>query len=214
MPDCCSPIESYFDEQYAQAELRRYRRGRLDAPTRRLLRVVRAEAANPTSILDIGGGVGVLTHELLRDRNASGTYVDGSSAHVRAARNEAQRLGHAERVRFVHGDFLDVVDDIEPADVVVMHRVVCCYPDAERLLTAAAGLARRALVFSYPRDIWLLRAEIAVGNWIRARRPGGFRAYVHPQRLLDSTLAAAGLTRQSRDGTPYWRIDTWARPQD
>jgi hypothetical protein len=39
---------------------------------------------------------------------------------------------------------------VEPADMVVLHRVVCGYPDYERLLGAAADHARRALVFSYP----------------------------------------------------------------
>ena len=28
--------------------------------------------------------------------------------------------------------------DVEAADVVVLHRVVCCYPDVGRLLAAAA----------------------------------------------------------------------------
>jgi magnesium-protoporphyrin O-methyltransferase len=221
MADCCSSAESYFNEEYARTELRQYRRGRLDAPTRRVLKALRAQAPDINSMLDIGGGVGIITHEVLRESEATATYVDGSSAHVRAAREEAQQLGHADRVHFIHGDFLDALDDIEPADVVVMHRVVCCYPDAARLLTAAASRARRALVLSYPRDIWLVRAEIALGNWIRRRRPVPFTAYVHPQALLDTTLAAAGpgsnpgqaLRRQSRDGTPYWRIDAWVRPR-
>jgi hypothetical protein len=41
-------------------------------------------------------------------------------------------------------------DGVESADVVVLHRVVCCYPDYERLLGAAAEHARRLVVFSYP----------------------------------------------------------------
>jgi magnesium-protoporphyrin O-methyltransferase len=32
----------------------------------------------------------------------------------------------------------------------VLHRVMCCYPDYARLLGAAADHARHALVFSYP----------------------------------------------------------------
>ena len=47
----------------------------------------------------------------------------------------------------------DIAEDpsgVEPADVVVLHRVVCCYPDYERLLGAAAERARRLLVFSHP----------------------------------------------------------------
>jgi magnesium-protoporphyrin O-methyltransferase len=211
MKPCCDPIDGYFDERYARAELRRYRRGRLDAPTRRLLRAVRAEAPAGATVIDIGGGVGLVTHELMRESAGRGTYIDGSSAHVRAAREEAERQGHAGRVRFIHGDFLDMAGDVEPADVVVMHRVVCCYPDAERLLAAAAGRARRVLALSYPHDVWPIRAEIAFGNWIRGRRPVPFRAFVHPQRVIDSTLADAGLLRRTRDGTPYWRIEVYAR---
>jgi hypothetical protein len=41
---------------------------------------------------------------------------------------------------------------VAPADLVVLHRVVCCYPDYERLLGAAPDHARRALVFSYPHQ--------------------------------------------------------------
>jgi hypothetical protein len=51
---------------------------------------------------------------------------------------------------------------VAPADLVILHRVVCCYPDYERLLTAAADHARRALVFSYPPRNPLSRASYAV----------------------------------------------------
>jgi 2-polyprenyl-3-methyl-5-hydroxy-6-metoxy-1,4-benzoquinol methylase len=231
MSACCSSLDDYFDEESAQADLRRYRRGRLDAPTRRLLRAVRpgsspgqAPGSNPvpaaTSVLDIGGGVGLITHELLRGSEATATYVDGSSAHVRAAREEAERQGHAGRVRFLHGDFLDLADDIEPADVVVMHRVVCCYPDAEALLAAAAGRARRVLALSYPHDAWPARTKVAIDNWIRGRRSIPFRAYVHPQSLIESTLfnerpgssPGPALERWVRDGTLLWRVDVYGRP--
>jgi len=52
----------------------------------------------------------------------------------------------------VQGRIQDLAQDpgaVEPADLVVLHRVVCCYPDYERLLAAAADHGRRALVFSY-----------------------------------------------------------------
>ena len=47
-------------------------------------------------------------------------------------------------------DIAQQPDDVESADVVVLHRVVCCYPDYEKLLGAAAGKAGRLLVFSHP----------------------------------------------------------------
>jgi hypothetical protein len=33
-------------------------------------------------------------------------------------------------------------EGMEPADIVVLHRVVCCYSDYERLLASAANIAR------------------------------------------------------------------------
>ena len=33
-----------------------------------------------------------------------------------------------------------------------MHRVVCCYPDGEALVAAAAWRAGRLLIFSFPRS--------------------------------------------------------------
>ena len=51
--------------------------------------------------------------------------------------------GHVQYTR-------NTVTGASTADVVVLHRVVCCYPDYERLLGAAADHSRRLLVFSHP----------------------------------------------------------------
>ena len=56
-------------------------------------------------------------------------------------------------------------DGVEPADVVVLPRVVCCYPDYERLLSAAAARAERLLSVQPSRR----------GMWRRARS-SAFRA--------------------------------------
>jgi hypothetical protein len=44
--------------------------------------------------------------------------------------------------------------------VVTLDRVVCCYPDAETLLRAAAQRARKLVAFTYPRDRWYVRVFI------------------------------------------------------
>ncbi len=49
--------------------------------------------------------------------------------------------------------FLDIAlvpDEVDRADIVVLHRVVCCYPDYRQLLAAAGSKADRLLVFSHP----------------------------------------------------------------
>ena len=39
---------------------------------------------------------------------------------------------------------------VEAADIVILHRAVCCYPDYAKLLGVAAEHTRRQLVFSHP----------------------------------------------------------------
>jgi magnesium-protoporphyrin O-methyltransferase len=74
-----------------------------------------------------------------------------------------------------------------------MHRVVCCYPDYERLLGAAASRARRLLVFSYPRRNAASRAFVALQNaGFRIARKQ-FRTFVHPPAEMLAVLEAAGL---------------------
>ena len=102
------------------------------------------------TVLEIGGGVGEIEIELLERGAASATGLELSPAYdADAARLLAEKgLGRAVRRRLL--DLAAEPDAVEPADVVVLHRVVCCYPDYARLLSAAAGDARRQLVFSHP----------------------------------------------------------------
>jgi magnesium-protoporphyrin O-methyltransferase len=99
-----------------------------------MLKAIRSLGLHEATLLDIGGGVGVLHHELLQDFALTATHVDASSAYLSAAREAAARLGHAARVEFIHADFTDIASSIPEADVVTLDRVVCCYPDSQRLL--------------------------------------------------------------------------------
>jgi magnesium-protoporphyrin O-methyltransferase len=82
---------------------------------------------------------------------------------------------------------------VEPADVVVLHRVVCCYPDYERLLGAAADHARRVLVFSYPPRNAVSRLIVAAENLIFRLLRREFRTFAHPPDAMLAVLADRGL---------------------
>ena len=82
---------------------------------------------------------------------------------------------------------------IAPADVVVLHRVVCCYPDYERLLGAAAAHARRALVFSHPRRNLISRLVVGAENLGFRLMRREFRVFAHPPEAMLAVLRRAGL---------------------
>ena len=163
MPACCSTFEraaeQQFNERKAAQELKRYRT-KGPGPTTRLLQEGIAQAGAPKgTLLDIGSGVGSLTFGLLERGITHAVAVDASSAYNGVARQEAERLGRAEAVQFVHGDFVTVASELPIATLVTLDRVVCCYPSYEPLLDAALCHTDRCLAFSYPRDVWYVHLE-------------------------------------------------------
>ena len=46
--------------------------------------------------------------------------------------------------------FLALADQLEPADIVTLDKVICCYADMRRLLDQSAGKARKLYAASEP----------------------------------------------------------------
>jgi magnesium-protoporphyrin O-methyltransferase len=181
----------------ARYDARRYRRRGLPLTARGLVEAAGDVAG--ASVLDVGGGVGALGLELLERGASRATTVELSAGYDASA--EALLAEHrlADRAERRVGDFVVEADLVEPHDVVVLHRVVCCYPDAERLLAAAAGHAHRRLLLTYPRERSLTRLGArAVNLWLRLTRCG-FRTYVHPVEAMVETARREGLSLARRE---------------
>ena len=216
MGGCCGEgipsCERVFDRKTADHDLRELRRKGAPWATRELIDELASglDLAGAT-VLDVGAGVGAVHLTLLARGAASAVDVDGSGAYVAVAREEAERAGFGDRVRHVLGDLTLVAPTLEPADLVALDRVVCCYGDMASLLTAASTLARRRLGLVYPRDRWWIRAGTAIGNVVMFRRSAGYRMRVHRVTAIAALLEAAGFARVAgRDGR-LWRVETWDR---
>lgn len=163
------------------------------------------------TVLDIGGGVGELGLELVRRGATRATTLELSAAYDGPAAALAAETGLTERVERRIGDIAADGSVAEPADVVVLHRVVCCYPDAERLLAAAAEHARRAVVLSHPGRNALTRATLAVDNlvpWLLRRE---YRAFVHSPAEMAQVLRGHGFTPERLHRGPIWEVLTATR---
>lgn len=203
--------ERQFGPAVAARDLNRYQRKGADATSRLLLAELRSRVRKGASVLDIGGGVGVLAFELLASGAGSATLVDASPAYLDAAGREAEARKIADRLQRVNGDFALVADGIESADIVTMHRVVCCYPDHVSLLEAATKHARRLFAFSYPRDRWDVRVWFALENLRRLLFGNPFRTFVHAPGKMEARVIQAGFVRIHRSRTFVWSIDVYAR---
>jgi 2-polyprenyl-3-methyl-5-hydroxy-6-metoxy-1,4-benzoquinol methylase len=209
---CCSASSGYdelFGEKQARKDARRYRRKGLDKAAQWIVDSVRSRGIDGQTILEPGGGVGAIELELLRAGAASSVVVELSAGYEEEAQALAREAGLEDRLERRLGDF--AADGVEPADVVVMHRVVCCYPDHERLLGTAAEHARRVLVFTHPPRNPISRAFFAGANlWMRLTGKE-FRAFAHPPEKLVATAEGHGFRPFAFRRGGIWRGVALAR---
>jgi magnesium-protoporphyrin O-methyltransferase len=148
MADCCNQpgYQTVFSDRFARRVARTYRKRGLDRTQRRLVSFLTDRGIQNASVLEIGGGVGEMQIELLSCGRAR-RPTSRSRGYETEAAALLKRSGMADRVtrRFV--DIATSPEEIESADVVVLHRVVCCYPDYERLLPRPPVMRSAAGVF-------------------------------------------------------------------
>ncbi len=210
---CCSceGYQSQFGEKHAAKDLRRYRKKGPDKTTQLLVDQLSAAGVRGASLLDIGGGIGVVHHELLDAGADSVVHIDATAANIDAAKDEAERHGHGGRVRFVLGDFVALAPEVPEADVVTLDRVICCYPDMEQLVSSSAARARRLWGAVFPRERVPFKAMVHLGNTMRRVTGNDFRTFIHPVREIDAVLRREGLTLRSARDTYGWRAAIYSR---
>ena len=211
MAACCSSgYEKLFGPKQARRDAERYRRKGLDDTGQRLVDELAARGATGTS-LEVGGGVGALELELLKHGVERATIVELSHGYDEEAGKLAREAGVEERIERRHGDFVAQETLVGPAEVVVMHKVVCCYPDPERLVGAAAKHSRHFLALSFPRVTWWMRAGVRLVNvWCRVT--GGIETFLHEPALVVEIAERSGLKTvlHERSGR-IWRVAVFER---
>jgi magnesium-protoporphyrin O-methyltransferase len=207
----CSDGASIFDEQRARRDIESYRHRGPAASTVRLLAALRAADLRVDTLLDVGGGVGTIAHELLKGDVRQATLVESSLSYLAAARAESDRRSTSDRLQLQVGDLVEIADDVPLADVVTLDKVVCCYEDMESLIAVSAAHARRLYGIVYPRDGWWVRLAITVENRMRRYRGGTFRNFVHPNVAIEAALHRAGLAPRFRRRGAWWVIAVYER---
>lgn len=202
----CQGIESVFDAKVAREELENYRKQGPAKTTRMLLEALYTAGVDGLTLLDIGGGVGSIQHELAPRTDAPIVNVDASSAYSRTAREEAQRRGYAERARYLHGDFVELAEEVDPAGIVTLDRVLCCYPDVEALVKLSAARAGRFYGLIYPRDTWWIRLFHPLANLLMRLQRMSFRIFIHPTKLVDELVRGYGFRPIFTGRTLLWQV--------
>jgi SAM-dependent methyltransferase len=199
--DCCEPP----GQRKANTRLsRKARRALVEAVSNRL---------EGKTVLEIGCGPGDLVRELVRAGASSATGIDLAEQTLEQARGKNREEGLEDRIALRTGN--GAKDTLEPHDLVVLDKVICCYPDWRGMIDNTSQAARSTYAFVIPRSdgfsSLLTKPFIKVGNVLLRLRKCGFRAFVHDYRKIDRHLAALGFQRTHYTPGPIWMTAVYAR---
>lgn len=205
---CCPPkgYTKLFSKRAARKDARRYEERGLDDTAVEMVALLREHGVEGFSVLEIGGGVGAIQLELLAAGAAQATNLELSPEYEATAEELVRERGLEERVERRLGDVVQDPGLAGEADAVVMHRVVCCYPDYDALVGAAAERTRRYLVMSFPRPRWLIRAGLGAMNVGARLLRWEYRTWVHSPRALVEAAERRGLSLASESRGRIWQI--------
>lgn len=208
----CEGIETRFDQTYVAKKLKRYREKGPKGTTQILIDAIKESISQDMTLLDIGSGLGDIQHALLHAGVKESFNCEASTAFINACKEEALRLGNADRITHIKGDFVDMAADIPEIDIVTLDRVICCYHDMPDLVSKSLGKARRLYGIVIPIDRWWVKlATWAYYNlrFLFLRNP--FRVFVHSTEAIEGLILSQGFDRVFIETKGTWQISLYAR---
>jgi magnesium-protoporphyrin O-methyltransferase len=208
LSDCCTPkgYRTIFSEKSAVREAKRYRRRGLDGTTRRIFDLIQKRGVQGKTLLEVGGGVGAIEIDLLKAGMAKAVNVELTPTYEAAASDLLKETGLDNRVERKVMDFVEAGQEVEPADVVVMNRVICCYSDMPKLAGAAAEHAKDVLVMSFPNERWWTQLGLSFGNFGFGLFRVQFQIFMHPPDKILAAVEKHGFRTMFNDRGMLWQV--------
>ncbi len=200
-----------FNKRAAERYVRSFLKRGLDSTAGPMVEALRSQGLQAASVMEIGAGAGTAVVSMLEAGASRATAFEISPAYEAPAHRLFAARGISAPIDWNTGDFVAIGGEAPEADVVFMNRVVCCYPDMADLVDAAGSKSNRLLAMSYPRDRWLFRLFVRIGNaWLRFRR-NSFRVFIHDPDAVAARVETAGLREIASGTTPGWHWKVWER---
>jgi len=205
MPPCCQNCyDVVFDRKKALEDLESYRKGGIKKNSLHLLQALKALPLEGHSLLDIGGGIGALIFELAGRGIREATHIELSSAYAEVFLEQVKEQKISIPIQNGVGDFISLAAQVEPASLVTLDKVICCYEEFEALVRTSVGKAQRWYAYTVPRDLWWVRwaNQLERLAWIVKGKP--LKTYVHPTARIEELVCLAGFRKISQAYQREW----------
>lgn len=197
---------------FARSSRKRLEKKGFEKTQKQLLEGLEKVGYRGATVLEIGCGVGHLHQSLLEQGADTAVGIDLAPKMLSEARKWADERGLGDRVDYVEGDFMELGGDIEAADVCLLDKVVCCYPDAPGMVRESLARTRKAYALTYPRNRWFVRLGTRLWNSALWLLRSDFRSFVHDPVLIEQWIVGDGLEKRFEDQTTGWLTQVYVRP--
>ena len=211
---CCCPhakSASRFFSFFARRYRHRFEKKGFEPSQHQLMAGLAQVGYQDMTLLEVGSGVGHVHQTMLELGAASAIGIDLAPEMIKEAEKWADDRGLTDRVQYLVGDFIHQTEDIETADVCVMDKVVCCYPDAEGLVKATLAKTAKVYALTYPRNKWYVRLAIGSAAFMLKLIRSDFRPYVHDPVLIEQWIIGQGYSKAYEARTFVWLTQVYAR---
>lgn len=216
MAHCCSDPSisestGKFFSKRSKSYARAFRKGKLEKIQRFLIDEIKKEHLEGKTLLDIGSGVGKLHLTLLQHGAASAVGIDMSEEMLNHAKIFAHKFGVDTKVSYRHGDFMSMTDTIDPVDITMLDKVICCYENLEGLIAASAGKTKFLYALTFPSNNFLtemiFKLEIIISKVFRS----DFQPYWHDWNRVLELLKGLGFSSKYTRSTFLWQAMVFTR---
>lgn len=211
---CCCPhsksggrIFSFFVRSYR----RRFTKNGFEPSQAQLINGIEEAGYNDASLLEVGSGVGYM-HQILLEQGAKNAVgIDLATDMLKEAQEWADEKDLTDRVQYIQGDFIELLDQVYSAEVTILDKVVCCYPHAELLINSSIAKTNRVYALTYPRNRWFIRLAIEVMAFILKLSGSDFRAFVHNPNDIEAWITEAGFKKSYQNETFIWLTQVYQK---
>ena len=211
---CCCPhsksggrLFSFFARSYR----RRFAKKGFEPSQQQLIQGLEQAGFENATLLEVGSGVGYMHQVLLEKGAKSAVGIDLAPDMLKEAQQWADEKGLTDRVQYIQGDFIELLDQVEAAEVTILDKVVCCYPHAELLVNSSTKKTNRVYALTYPRNRWFIKVAIEIMAFFLKLSGSDFRAFVHNPDDIERWILEAGFKKTYQEETFIWLSQIYAK---
>jgi magnesium-protoporphyrin O-methyltransferase len=137
--------------------------------------------------------------------------VDLSTGMLAEARKAAKTAGLEDCTDYRLGDFVQLANEVPDADITILDKVVCCYPDWEALLDRSLEKTRQIYALTYPRDRISTRAGGRLLHWGMQLIHCCYQPYIHDPFKIQQRILEHGFSHSYQALTNSWHTQVYRR---